>query len=57
MALDESRKRTDIVIESQGIKVVYESNLSDYVKDSVVDYSNGWFSKGFVLRGAGGSTC
>jgi Fe-S cluster assembly iron-binding protein IscA len=57
MTLDESRKSNDMVIESQGVKIVYETDLEDYVKDSVVDYSNGWFDKGFVLRGARTSTC
>lgn len=52
MALDESRKRNDIVTESQGIKIVYEADLENYVKDSVIDYSNKWFMRGFVLRGA-----
>ena len=57
MTLDESIKRNDKIIESQGIKIAYEKDLEDFVKDSIVDYSNGWFDKGFVLRGARSSTC
>ena len=57
MTLDESKKRSDKIIESQGVKIVYEADLEDYVKDSVVDYSNSWFDKGFVLRGARSSSC
>lgn len=51
MALDESRKRNDTVIESHGIKIVYEADLEKYVKDSVIDYSNSWFNRGIILRG------
>lgn len=57
MTLDESRKRNDIVVESQGIKIVYEADLEAYVRDSVIDYSNRWFNKGIVLKGSVYSAC
>lgn len=57
MTLDESRKRNDMVIESQGIRIAYEADLEKYVRDSVIDYSNGWFNKGIVLKGTVYSAC
>ena len=57
LVLDELKTDEDVVVESQGINVVYEAELEDYVKNSVIDYSNKWFEKGFVLRGARASSC
>jgi len=57
MTLDESKKRNDIVIESQGIKIVYEADLEAYIKDSVIAYSNRWFNRGIVLKGSTYSAC
>lgn len=57
LALDELKGKDDTVIESQGIKVIYASNLEDYLKETVIDYSNSWFSRGFTIRGGSTSSC
>lgn len=57
LTLDELKKPNDVVVESQGITVVYDSNLEDHVRNSVVDYANSWFERGFVIRGARSSSC
>lgn len=57
LTLDELKNKNDIVIESQGITVVYNSNLEEQVRNSVVDYSNSWFERGFVIRGGRSSSC
>lgn len=46
-----------MVVESQGVIVVYESDLEGYLHNSVIDYSNSWFEKGFVIRGNNLSSC
>lgn len=57
LTLDELKSENDVLVESQGVKVVYSSDLEGYVKNSVVDYANGWFERGFVIRGSGLSSC
>jgi Fe-S cluster assembly iron-binding protein IscA len=49
--------QNDTLIESQEIKVVYNSNLEEQVNNCVVDYANSWFERGFVIRGARTSSC
>lgn len=57
LALDELKDESDVVTESEGIKVVYNTGIEEYVKGSVVDYSNNWYERGFVIRGASLSSC
>lgn len=46
-----------MIVESQGITVVYSSDIEGYLQNSVVDYSNSWFERGFVIRGSKLSSC
>lgn len=57
LTLDELKKENDIVVESRGVKVVYNSDIQMYVHDILIDYSSKWYERGFVLRGAGTSSC
>lgn len=57
LTLDELKNSNDVAVESQGITVVYDSAIEQYVSNSVVDYSNSWFERGFVIRGARTSSC
>ncbi|HZK71413.1 MAG TPA: hypothetical protein VFD03_07835 [Clostridia bacterium] len=44
-------------MESQGITVIYSSDIEEYVQNANVDYANNWLERGFVIRGAGVSSC
>ena len=57
LTLDELKNQNDTVIESQGITVVYNSNLEEQVCNTVVDFANSWFEQGFVIRGGATSSC
>jgi iron-sulfur cluster assembly accessory protein len=57
VTLDGLSDEKDKLVESEGIKIVYDADLEEYLQNSVVDYSSNWFEKGFVIRGAGVSTC
>lgn len=57
LALEELTNSDDTVVESQGIKVIYESDLEAYLSNSVIDYSTKWFERGFLIRGAMTSSC
>lgn len=57
LTLDELIEEDDIVMESEGIKVVYSSNLEIYLNETVIDYSDNWFSRGFSIRGGNTSSC
>jgi Uncharacterized conserved protein len=57
LTLDELKNENDKVTESRGVKVVYEPDIEEYISNSIIDYSDNWFKRGFVLRGARSSTC
>jgi len=57
LTLDELKDDEDSIVESQGIKIVYSSGLESYVTNAVIDYSNSWYERGFVIKGSGTSSC
>lgn len=57
LTLDELKNNEDKVVESEGISIVYESYLEDYIENSVIEYSNSWFQRGFVIKGGKTSSC
>lgn len=57
LALDELKNDDDIVVEALGIKIIYEADLEVYVKDSLIDYSDKRFERGFTLKGSMTSSC
>lgn len=57
LTLDELTHEDDISIESQGITVVYDANLEQYVSDSVIDYSDNSLNRGFSIKSEGLSSC
>ena len=44
-------------MEKEKIKVVYDSQLDEYLKSAVIDYSDSWFGRGFMVKGGGVSHC
>lgn len=59
LALDE-QKKTDNVYEVEGIKVLFDKELSRYSKGFVIDYRNSFFGKRFIveqLYGRSGCSC
>lgn len=57
MTLDESQHSNDQVVENNGIKLVYGSELEPYVRHSTVDYFDWVFARGFIVKGAGLVSC
>ena len=57
LTLDELKSQNDAVIKSHGITVVYNSDIEEHLRNSVVDYSSGAYEQGFVIRGARTSSC
>lgn len=57
LTLDELINETDVIIEKEKIKVVYDSQLDEYLKNAVIDYSDSWFGRGFMIKGGGASHC
>lgn len=57
LTLDELKGKNDIVVESQGIKVIYASDLEAHLNRTVIDYSNNWFNRGFTIGGGSTSSC
>lgn len=57
LTLDELMNETDVVVEKENIKVVYDSQLADYLDSAVIDYSDSWFNRGFMITGGGVSHC
>lgn len=52
MSLDES-KDEDISIEEEGFKFLIDGRLSINISKINIDYSNGWFRKGFRITSEG----
>jgi len=57
LALDGRTGENDKIVETDGIKIVYEGYLDRYLDNVVIDYSSKWYNKGFQLRGAYVSSC
>lgn len=57
LTLDELKNKNDVVVEYEGIKIIYNSSIKKYVKNTVIDYANNWFQRGFVIRGDMTSSC
>ena len=57
LTLDELKNEDDVVVESLGIKVVYEADIQSYLSTATIDYSNRWFQRGFVIKGSRLSSC
>ena len=57
LTLDGLSNEKDTVVESQEVKVVYETSIEGYVENAIVDYSDSWYSKGFTIRGGALSSC
>jgi Fe-S cluster assembly iron-binding protein IscA len=57
LTLDELKNDEDVLVEMDGIKIVYDKAIEAYVKNSTVDYSDRWYEKGFILRGPGVGSC
>jgi len=55
--LDELKNENDKIIESKGIKIIYDSKLENYLNGTVIDYSNSWFGRGFTIGGISTSSC
>jgi len=59
MALEGSKNDTkDMLLEINGIKVIVEKDLMKKFNGFKIDYSDGWFNKGYrIISGIGGSIC
>ena len=57
VVLDESTDENDTIIEYDGIRIVYKLQYESYVLNTVIDYSNKIFDKGFILRNQPPSDC
>jgi len=57
LSLDEAKNANDIVVESEVMNVVFDSELEAYVRETMIDYSDAWYKRGFSIRGGGMSTC
>lgn len=44
LALDELKNENDLIVELQGIKIVFNSDIRMYVNDLEVDYSDRWYN-------------
>ena len=59
MTLEGSKsEKKDLINEINEIKVVVEKDLVTQFNGFKIDFSDGWFNKGFrIIPGVGGSTC
>lgn len=57
LTLDELTNENDTRVQSQGVTIVYTSNLEPYVADSIIDYTDNSYSQGFTISGSGLASC
>ena len=57
LTLDELKGENDIIVETEGIKVIYDSEFKDYLNGVVINYSDNWFKRGFIISGESLSSC
>lgn len=57
LTLDELKGENDIIVEAEGIKVIYDLEFKDYLQDIVISYSDNWFNRGFTISGGNLSSC
>lgn len=57
LTLDELKNEDDTVVESNGIKIVYNEDIERYVQNSEIDYSDHFYNKGFYVKGTRTSSC
>jgi Fe-S cluster assembly iron-binding protein IscA len=56
MALDEPTEK-DEKVEVQGISFIYQKSDEGYMKNSVIDFQDSFFGRGFVVRSATSGFC
>lgn len=52
LTLDELINDDDVLVESEGVKVVYASAIERYINSSIIDYANNFFNRGFYIKGS-----
>ena len=49
LTLVESKSKHDIVVESNGVKIIYDSEIEEYVNGTIIDYACNELNQGFVI--------
>lgn len=57
LSLDETKQKGDIVVEANGMKVVYTKQVAGHVEKATIDYRDKWYDRGFRLVGLPYSSC
>lgn len=57
LTLDELKGDKDKTVESNGVQVVYNSGLEDYLGDLSIDYQETGMQRGFIIQGRDLSSC
>lgn len=57
VTLDELQHDNDVVVEQDGVKVVYQPDLEQFLRNSTVDYLKFLFVKRFIIKGGVSSSC
>ena len=39
-------------VKSQGITIVYNSDIEEYLDNALIDYENNKYEQGFIIRGS-----
>lgn len=57
LTLDELKGENDKVIDSNGLSVIYNKNIENYLENMLLDYEETAYSRGFTIKGAPSSSC
>ena len=57
LTLDELKGQNDKVIETNGLSVIYNKDIEEYLENMILDYEETSFSRGFTIKGTSSSSC
>lgn len=57
LALEELQRDDDLVVETNGVRVIYHKDLDNHIYNLTLDYGDRWYNKGFRFTGKGTGVC
>lgn len=45
------------MIETNGLSVIYNKDIEEYLENMILDYEETSFSRGFTIKGTSSSSC
>ncbi len=57
LTLDELKGQNDKVLDTNGIAIIYNKDIEEYLDNMVLDYEESSLNRGFTIKGSSSSCC